>query len=149
VLGDARFKDATNLRAHLILALGRTKDDKQVDWLLDQTTRSPQDEIRAAAGEALGNYTALDIKGRREIVKQILREWGSLHSSATTAAPTDPNVPIDPGPENARNTLRAVEGKWNGTLAALTGLSMTQFADWQRWLNKNPGWSSPGSPKKP
>ena len=146
-LAEVRFKDSTNLRAHLILALGRTKDEKQVDWLLDETTRSPHDEIRAAAGEALGNYKDLDIKGRREIVKQILREWGSLHSSATTAAPTDPNLPIDPGPENARRTLRAVEGKWNATLAALTGLSMTQFADWQRWLNKNPGWTS--GTKKP
>ena len=147
VLGDARFKDLTSLRAHLILALGKTKDEKQADWLLDQTTRSPHDEIRAAAGEALGNYKEADIKLRREVVKQLVREWGSLHSSATTAAPTDPNVPIDPGPENARRTLRAVEGKWNATLAALTSLSMTQFADWQRWLNKNPGWTS-GS-KKP
>lgn len=149
VLGDARFKDAIPLRAHLILALGKTKDEKQVDWLVDQTTRSPHDELRAAAGEALGNYGALDLKGRREVVKQIVREWGSLHSSATTAAPTDPNMPIDPGPENARKTLRAVEGKWNATLGVLTGLSMTQFADWQRWLNKNPGWSSPAAPKKP
>jgi len=149
VLAEPRFKDAVPLRAHLIVALGRTKDDKQVEWLLEETTRSPHDEIRAAAGEALGNYKDTDLKVRREIVKQMLRAWGSLQSLATTLPNTDPNAPIDSGPENARKTLRAVEGKWNATLSSLTGLSMTQFADWQRWLNKNPNWVSPGSPKKP
>lgn len=147
-LGDPRIKDDVPLRCHLIQALGRTQDDKQVDWLLDQTTRSPHDEIRAAAGEALGNFKDLELKLRREVVKQIVREWGSLHSSATTPAPTDPNAPIDSGPENARRTLRAVEGKWNNTLAALTGASMTQYMDWQRWLNKNPAWVPPNH-KKP
>jgi hypothetical protein len=142
-LGDARFKSALPLQCHLILALGRTEDDKQVDWLVDTTTRSPHDELRAAAGEALGNYTSLEIRARRDVVKAIVRAWGSLHAKATTADPTDPNAPIDPEPQNARRTLRAVEGKWNATLAKLTGVSMSGFMEWQRWLNKNPNWTAP------
>ena len=149
VLGDPRHKDAVALQAHLILALGRTQDDKQVDWLLDTTTRSPHDEIRAAAGEALGSYAAMDVKLRRDVVKTLIREWGSLHQRATTADPTDPNAPIDMGPENARRTLRAVEARWNATLQKLTGTSHSAFPDWQRWLNKNPNWTPPGPPKKP
>src|SRR5690606_21818249 len=90
-----RIKDLIPLQAHLFLALGRTEDPKQVDLLLDTATRSPHDELRAAAGQALGNYTSLDAKPRREAVKQLIREWGSLHSSATTPEPTDPNAPID------------------------------------------------------
>jgi hypothetical protein len=147
-LGDARFKDALPLQCHLTLALGKTEDEKQVDWLVDTTSRSTHDELRAASAEALGNYTSLDIKARREVVKAIVRAWGSLHSKATQADPTDPNAPIDLEPQNARRTLRAVEGKWGATLAKLTGVTMTGFTEWQRWLNKNPSWTAPAG-KKP
>lgn len=139
--GEPRFKDNHALQAHFLLALGKTKDDKQVDLLLETTTRSPVDVLRGAAGEALGNYTELDVKPRREVVKAIVREWGSLHSKATTPAPTDPNAPIDTGPQNARQTLRECEGKWANTLARLTGASHSGFMEWQRWLNKNPNWT--------
>ncbi|HEX5053166.1 MAG TPA: HEAT repeat domain-containing protein [Planctomycetota bacterium] len=148
-LGDNRFKDMIALQAHMILALGKTKDEKQVDWLLDTTTRSPHDELRGAAGEALGNYTSLAIRERRDVVKGIIREWGSLQSKATTLDSNDPNAPIDPGPQNARKTLQVVEGKWNNTLHKLTGVQNTQFTDWQRWLNKNPNWEPPEPSKAP
>lgn len=149
VLADARFKDSVALRAVLIVDLGKTQDDKQVEWLLDETTRSPNDQIRAAAGEALGLYTAMETKARHEVVKQLIREWGSLHARATALRNSDPNAPIDPDPENAQKTLRAVEGKWAATLAKLTGVSNSGFTDWQRWLNKNPNWAPPAAPKKP
>lgn len=148
-IDNTRIKDQIPLLAHLFLALGRTEDEKQVDLLTDTATRSPHDELRAAAGEALGNYTSLDAKPRREVVKQLIREWGSLHARATTPDPTDPNAPIDSGPQNARRTLRVVEGKWQATLTKLTGVQNSQFSEWQRWLNKNPNWPVPASPKKP
>lgn len=148
-LTEPRLKDAIPTRCHLILALGQTEDDKQVDWLLDEATRSPHDEIRAAAGEALGSFTSLDQKARREVVKQLLRAWGSLHSKGSELANKDPNAPIDLGPETARKTLQAIEGKWNRTLSKLTGVSFSAFPDWQRWLNKNPNWVAPAAPKKP
>jgi hypothetical protein len=147
-LADARIKDAIPLQAHLILALGRTEDDKQVDFLVETTSRSHVDELRAAAGEALGNFTSLDIKPRRDVVKAIIRAWGSLHSKATEAESSDPSAPVNLDPQNARKTLRAVEGKWVATLTRLTGVSQTGFQDWQRWLNKHPNWTAPNS-KKP
>lgn len=146
-IAEPRNKDNHALVGHYILALGRTKDDKQVDYLVETTTRSPIDELRGASGEALGNFTDLDLKPRREVVKAILREWGSLHSKATTPAPTDPNAPVDMAPQNARQTLRVVEGKWAATLNKLTGQSHAGFMEWQRWLNKNPGWTPPSAGK--
>lgn len=140
---DVRFKDALALQAHMILALGRTEDDKQVDWLVDVATRSPHDELKAAAGEALGSFTSLEIKARREVVKSMIRAWGSLHQRATQVDSRDPNAPIDLEPQNARKTLRAIEGKWIATLTKLTGVSQTAFPEWQRWLNKNPNWVAP------
>jgi hypothetical protein len=140
-----RFKDNIPLQAHLALALGKTEDDKQIDWLLETVTRSPHDELRAAAGEALGYFTKADLKDKREVVKDMIRAWGSLHSLATAPDPTDPSAPVNFGPQNARQTLRAVEGKWIGTLQKLTGVSHSQFQDWQHWLNKNPRWEPPGT----
>jgi hypothetical protein len=146
--GEARFKDSHPLLAHFLLALGRTQDDKHVELLADVLANSPHDELRAAAGEAIGNFTALDMKPRRELVKTVIRTWGSLHQQATTQAPTSPNQPIPLQPQNAQRTLRACEGKWTASLAKLTGVTHTSFMDWQHWLNKNPNWTGPMS-KKP
>lgn len=140
---DLRFKDAIALQAHMLLAIGKTQDDRQVGMLTELTARSIHDELRAAAGEALGHYTALEMKARREVAKSLIRSWGSLHQQATTADPTNPNQPIPVQPQNARQTLRVVEGKWGATLTRLTGVSNNAFPDWQRWLNKNPNWVGP------
>jgi hypothetical protein len=144
---DPRFKDAIPLQAHLLLAIGRTEDEAQLDLLSDTMARSIHNELRAAAGEALGNFTSLEIKARREVVKEMIRAWGSLHSKATQRESSDPSAPIDSEPQNARETLRLCEAKWIATLTKLTGVSMSSFADWQRWENKNPAWVAPGTKK--
>lgn len=137
---NKRFKDNLSLRAHMLKALGKTQDDKQIDYLIEVTSRSPHDELRAASGEALGNYTKAKIKDKREIVKMIIRAWGSQHSLATQPVNNDPAAPIDFGPQNARRILRACEGKWVSTLQKLTGVSLKKFPEWQRWQNKNKRW---------
>ncbi|MGC6489522.1 MAG: HEAT repeat domain-containing protein [Planctomycetota bacterium] len=139
---NKRFKDNISLRAHMLKALGKTEDDKQIDYLIEVTSRSPHDELRAASGEALGNFTGAKIKDKREIVKMIIRAWGSQHSEATRAVNNDPNGPQDFGPQNARRILRACEGKWVATLQKLTGVSHRKFMDWQRWQNKNKRWQN-------
>ncbi len=144
---DQRFKDAIPLQSHMLLALGRTQDEKQVELLMETMARSPHDELRAAGGEALGAYTDMDVKLRRDVVQKLIREWGSLHSKATRLDSPDPNAPIDSDAQNARKTLRAVEGKWVATLQKLTGTSQSGFQEWQRWLNKNPNWTPPSAKK--
>lgn len=141
---DKRFEDFVPLVCELVRALGQTQDEKQIEWLLETTIRSPRDEVKGAAGEALGNFAMVDIKVRREVVKGMVREWGSLHALATQRDNPDPNAPIDSGPQNARRTLQVVETKWNGTLQKLTGQSFSKFEEWQRWANKNPNWNSGG-----
>jgi hypothetical protein len=140
---DKRFDDNLALRAHLILALGKTQDQKQVNYLLEVMTRSPHDELRAASGEALGNFKNAKINQQRDIVKEIIKAWGSLESLANQAVNNSSNGPQDFGPENARRTLRAVESKWVGTLQKLTGVSQSKFLEWQHWQNKNKNWEPP------
>jgi hypothetical protein len=150
VLTDSRIKDRdyVAVQAHLYVQLGRTQDEKQVDMLLDAALNSPHDEIRGAAGEGLGCYEAMELKKRREVVKDMIRSYGALHAKATQADPTDPNAPIDFSPQNARETLAKIEGRWTSTLGKLTGQGFSSFPDWQRWLNKNPSWQPPNSGKK-
>jgi hypothetical protein len=145
-LDNNRFKDAIPLQEHMILALGRTQDEKQVDWLLDLATRSHRDELRAASGEALGNYTKLEIKARRDAVKTLIRELGGLHQQASVPI-LDVTTPGGTQVQNAQRTLRAIEAKWTSTLEKLTGVSHSSFPEWQRWLNKNPNWTPPEPPK--
>jgi hypothetical protein len=137
-------REYARLRAHLVRALGRTKDESQVDWLLEQALRSPDDPVLAAAGEALGNFTALPVPKLRDVVKRMVGRFGEWDMRASQLDPTDPNAPIDLGPQNARATLDHVRGPWNATLRALTGQSLSDAPDWQRWLNKNKEWLPPG-----
>ncbi|HLQ38928.1 MAG TPA: hypothetical protein VK348_14055 [Planctomycetota bacterium] len=145
VLLDPRIKDKEfiPLRAALIVDLGKTADEKQVDWLLEQARRSPIDDILAAAAEALGNYTKLEPKHRREVVKELLVKYGEVESKGSVPDNNDPKAQIDFSGQDARKTLSKCRPKWNATLTALTGQGFSAFADWQRWLNKNPNWSPP------
>lgn len=145
---NKRLDDQVALRGHLLQCLGKTQAKDHVDYLLETATRSPLDELRGSAGQALGEYTSMEAKLRRDVVKQLIREWGSLHAKATQPDPTDPSAPIDTSPQNARRTLAAIESKWQRTLSRLTGMQHSQFAEWQRWLNKNPNWPIPASAKK-
>jgi hypothetical protein len=136
-------KEFTSLRAQLVLSLGKTKDEKQADWLLETAVRSPDDEVAAAAGEALGYYDFLPLQKLREISKRLISRYGEIDMKATQPQSTDPNAPIDFGPQNAAKTLEWVAPKWNAALTKLTGQTHQKAADWQRWLNKNKDWEPP------
>ncbi len=143
---DERFKDRdyVRLRTRMIQALGATRDDGQVEFLLDLALRSPEDPVIAAAGEALGNFDELATPKVRDLVKRLISRYGELVMQSTQMESNDPNGPIDLGPQNARRTLTAIRGPWNATLAKLTGQSWSDAPEWQRWQNKNKDWTPPG-----
>ncbi|MBK8098403.1 MAG: hypothetical protein IPK26_14935 [Planctomycetes bacterium] len=141
-------KDYVPLRAQMMVDLGRTRDEKQIDWLLDMARTSPHNDIMAAGGEALGFFENADLKKKREVVDRLIKRYGELHGKATQPDPTDPGAPVDFTPQNARETLNKVEGKWTATLSTLTGQNFTSFMEWQRWLNKTPNWTPRGATKK-
>ena len=145
---DSRFgRDYVRFRATLIDNLGRTQDPKQVEWLLEQALRSPEDDIMAAGGGALGYHKDMELRQRRDVVKRLLVRWGELESKSSVPDNNNPGAPVNFGPQNARATLGRVRARWHGTLATLTGQNHRSFEDWQRWLNKNPDWTPPASAK--
>lgn len=129
-----------SLRAQIVLSIGKTKEVEQPQWLLEQALRSPDDEVAAASGEALGNYEQMPIKQAREVCKRLISRYGEVDMKAKQPVSTNPRDPIDFGPQNAAKTLQWIAGKWNATLQKLTGEKHESAPDWTRWLNKNKDW---------
>lgn len=139
-IGDREY---AGLRAHILTQIGKTRSERQIELLLEQARRSPFDKIMAAAGEALGNYTEVGIRTKRDIVDQLLIKYGEVDAKARQPQIVRTGQPYDFTAQNARKTLQAIQGKWNATLTRLTGQTFTELPDWQHWHNKNPDWEPP------
>lgn len=147
---DGRFgREYVRFRATLLDNLGKTQDPKQVEWLLEQALRSPEDEIMAAAGGALGHHRDMELRQRRDVVKRLIVRWGELESKSSAPDISNPGEPVNFGPQNARATLGKVRARWQGTLATLTGQNHGAYEEWQRWLNKHPDWAPADAGKSP
>jgi hypothetical protein len=128
-----RFPDKTEwvpFREHVLKCLGRTKDESMIKFLVNEAVRSPQPALAAAAGEALGNFDEAKEPVRKEIVSDLLKNYGEL---AEKASQLGTNVEA----QNAQDRLAALQDKWNSTLGKLTRQNFTSFREWQAWHNKN------------
>lgn len=119
------------LREQILRSVGKTKDAGSVKFLIDEARRSPEDALMAAAGEALGNFEDAKQSVRKEITSEMIKKWGALAEKAGQLGSGNTEA------QTARNTLAAITGKWNDTLARLTRQNHTKFIDWQSWHNKN------------
>jgi len=118
-------------RESLLKALGKTKNERMVKFLVDTAQRNPEAALQAAAGQALGNFDDSKEAVRKMIVDKLLISYGSMESRASVIDHADIEA------QNERERLAVVSGKWNETLRRLTGQDFDQFRDWQRWFNKN------------
>lgn len=119
------------LRESLLRNLGKTKDESMVKFLCEEARRSPEPQLMAAAGEALGNYEGSDQKVRKEIVNNLLIRYGELDSRSRVLDSADLEA------ANARDFLAVISDKWNASLGRLTGQNFRQYPDWNGWFNKN------------
>jgi len=120
------------LRERLLRNIGRTKDEGNVKFLIDEARRNPEAALQAAAGAALGNFDKSAQKVRKQIVGDLLVTFGSLSERASQGGTS-----IDA--QNAKDRLAALSGKWIATLKKLTGQDFDTFREWQAWYNKNKG----------
>lgn len=129
--GD-RFRDRkewASLQDALIESVGVTRDVKQVDFLVDLAVKSRHDGVRVAAGHALRHLADQPFKLRREIVERLIISYAQIANNA--------NANRDALLNPAERTLRAIRGRWNATLTALTGQRLELAADWRKWWNRN------------
>ncbi|MEM7200858.1 MAG: HEAT repeat domain-containing protein [Planctomycetota bacterium] len=127
-------RDWVGLRADFLKALGRTKDVKQVEFLIDRAARDHEDEILRAAGIALGHFDEAKQKVRKNIVKELVKKLNEIFNKSRQSV--DPG---DPVMARAKYTLAAIERDWNQTLRKLTGQDFKTAPEWQRFYNKNKG----------
>ena len=114
-------REFAGLRGEIVMNLGRTRDQRQIKFLLKLIRSSPDNDVLAAAGEALGYHTAAPLKTRREIVKDILILYGGLDTKARDPHVVRGGLPQDFGRQNARERMETVQPSWNATLSKLTG----------------------------
>jgi len=132
--GNKRFpekKEWVALREQFLKSIGKTKDESMVRFLCNEAQNHPESAIKAAAGEALGNFEESKDTVRKEIVSELLIKWGDLEEKASQMGSGNMEA------QNASDTLAAISDKWNTTLAKLTKQNFRKFADWQTWNQKN------------
>ena len=141
-----RGREYADLRAEILVNLGKTKEPVLIELILKESRISPDNEVLAAAGEALGYYTDAPLKTRREIVKKLLITYGSVDDNLRTVRfvqSREAMISVNLTRENARETMRAIQAPWNRTLSQLTGRNYSQFPEWFRWQKDNPNWKRP------
>jgi hypothetical protein len=138
VLKDAyaedRFskRDWLEQRASFLRHIGKTKDEKMIEFLTEIAVRSTDDPLLKAAGEALGNYEGIPLAKRKPIVKEMIKKLNEVHNSADKS--------VDPGDMQAkasRDTRSAILNPWNETLGKLTHQQIQTAPEWNHWYNKN------------
>jgi len=125
-------QDWTNLREQMFENIGRTKDERQVDFLRKRAVNDPVDQVKKAAGGALRHFEGSDLRLRQTVFKELLVEYGRIYGDAHSS--------LDPGDAlvaTRKRTLNAIADTWNQTLAALSGQSFRTAEEWQHWWNKH------------
>lgn len=121
----------------VVRAIGLLANKKGVP-ILTKLLKYKNYDIVAACGEALGGYKDSDIKIRKEIVKEILKTYGSVANQAR-----------EPRNTTAQRRLRTIEKSMEMGLKTLTGQNVVGAMNWQRWWNntgkKAKSWDTAGN----
>jgi hypothetical protein len=126
-IGHKKHRADEGLQRELILALGKTKDPSGVKTLTD-LLNNKTDSLIGAAAEALGQFTEVDLKVRKDIFNSLLKVL------VTTKAVMDG----DAADIQARERFDTIAGPISTTLKDLSGHDGARRPeDWQHWWNKN------------
>ncbi len=117
----------TAVQATLILALGKHKNEKQIDFLL-KLLINDDPEISRAAVEALGEYRESDAKLRKKIAEALVREYVRSNNADVAAKGKD---------AVASARIRAIEVQMDKTLEMMTLQRFNAAPDWEKWFNDN------------
>lgn len=121
-----------SFREEILENIGLTKDERQIDFLLDRATRDPVDGVKRGAGKALRHFRESDQKVRKDIFSKLLIDYAKIEGDAHGS--------LDPGDavaQTRQRTLKAIADPWNETLSALSGAQHRTAVDWQSWWNDN------------
>ncbi|MGE0144109.1 MAG: HEAT repeat domain-containing protein [Planctomycetota bacterium] len=132
LLGRDPFKsrDWQSFQEDLYENLGKTKDEKQIEFLIDMATNDPEDGIKAAAGKALRHYDELKLAQRKDIFKRLLVDYEKIEGDSKANLDTG-----DPVVATRKRTLARIRDPWNGTLGVMSGQAFGTAVEWRKWWN--------------
>jgi len=125
-IDNNKHEDDLVLQRVLILALGSTRDEDAVDTLMDLLNEY-QWVKQGAAAEALGQFTGLENKDRKEVFEELLKTLGAAEYARQD----------DPQSSDARLRLNTIRGPIQTSLQRLSGANVNGYANWQSWWNDN------------
>ncbi|MBK8976717.1 MAG: hypothetical protein IPM29_12430 [Planctomycetes bacterium] len=120
------------VREKILEAIGVTKDERQIEFLLDVAVRSPIDQMKRAAGHALRHFADAKGRVRHDIFSTLLIDYAKIEGEANAGADAGSSLIA-----TRKATLSAIAVPWNETLAALSGVQKRTAVDWQAWWNDN------------
>jgi len=136
-LKSKTVKDRPEVLAAAVESLGSHKNDKNIEVLIDYLVYKDA-EVVASAARALGeNYADQPEKVRKDIVEELVKNYSNCYT-LTKANPKDFKF---------SDRLRAVEEPMKTSLQKLTGQSLSEALEWERWYNDNkkkPWGENPG-----
>lgn len=125
-IGHKSHKKDVQLQERLILALGKTKDERAVKALLDLLSHH-EARVQGAAGTALGNYGHLDQKVRKDIFEEVMQTLTGVYNQ--TQGDTQDII--------ARERYDVIAAPMITTLQVLSRHDERKPPEWRRWWNKN------------
>jgi HEAT repeat protein len=111
----------------LVAALGKHKDEKQIEFFIKLLQKSETDIVVAAIG-ALGEYRECDAKIRKHIAEALVREYARTQTAEDAAKGKD---------EVMHKRLLAIEVPMNTSLEMVTLQRFQTEPEWEKWFNEN------------
>lgn len=136
---DGRFPqlpDYAPLRASLVRAIGRSGTDRAPEYLVEVVRGSGEDEVLLAAGDVMRRFADAEREVREPLVEVLARRLAGFENLAYRR-PADPARHRDLVAEDARQTLRSLDGIWRHTLHELTGVRHGNGQEWWEWYQEN------------
>ena len=131
------------LRALMLEHLGRAKDPKRIDFLVNEARNNMHNELMAAAGGALRHYADQKLKVRKEICKVLIKKFASVFDNGQeTSLRTRRDQTLAEQQyewEIWRQRFKTIDARWTTTLQALTKQDLEGTEAWTRFWNKDKG----------
>ncbi|MCA9001232.1 MAG: HEAT repeat domain-containing protein [Planctomycetes bacterium] len=137
LIGDKKHRANLALQARIIQSLGQTKDKDAIKPLLDLLGHKDY-QVEQAAAQALGYFTEMPEKVRKDIFEEVLKTLMSAYNNKE--ADTNNQQP------EVHKRYDAVSSSLVTTLQALSGHEEGSPPAWQSWWNNNKreDWSELG-----
>ncbi|MEW6071363.1 MAG: hypothetical protein AB1726_02050 [Planctomycetota bacterium] len=126
LIGERNHATDYEVREAILAAVGRTRDARAVEPLLDVLDEF-QARLQAAAAGALGEFTNLDQKIRKRIFEDLLKLLASTHAAQQE----------DPNGSTINDRWNRIAGPAQSSMRKLSGAEVDGPPAWLHWWNKN------------